>query len=273
MFDVIDNILQYPFITRALIVGVFVSFCAALLGVSLVLKRYSMIGDGLSHVGFSALSIAVAMNWAPMIISIPVIILTAILLLHFSEKNKISGDAAIALISTSSLALGIIAVSITSGINIDVFNYMFGSILAISQSDLTLSIIISTIVLILFIMSYNKIFAITFDENFSYAIGINVKLYKMLLAVLTGIMIVVGMKIMGALLMSSLIIFPTLSSTRVCKRFKSVAINSAIISIVSFIVGLAFSYFCSTPTGATVVAIDLIIFIVYSLIGIFKQKI
>lgn len=273
MSDIINNIFQYPFIIRALIVGVFVSFCAALLGVSLVLKRYSMIGDGLSHVGFSVLSISVAMNWTPIVISIPVIILTAVLLLHFSEKNKISGDAAIALISTSSLALGVIAVSVTSGINVDVFNYMFGSILAINQSDLTLSIVISTIVLVLFVVSYNKIFAITFDENFAYAIGINVKFYKMLLAVLTGIMIVVGMKIMGALLMSSLIIFPTLSSTRVCKQFKSVAINAAAISIASFIVGLILSYFCSTPTGATVVVIDLLIFIIYSFIGMLKQKI
>ena len=273
MFDFVKETLQYPFIFKALIVGIFVSFCCAILGVSLVLKRYSMIGDGLSHVGFSALSIAVVMNWTPILVSIPVVILASVLLLKLSEKNKMQGDAAIALISASSLAFGIIFMSLANGINADVFGYMFGSILAINQSDVFLSIFISSIVLVLFIVSYNKIFLVTFDENFANATGINVKLYNTLLAILTGIMIVVGMRIMGALLMSSLIVFPTLSSIKICKNFKSVVINSAVISVSSFITGLFLSYIFSMPAGATVVIINLFVFILYSTFAFIKEKI
>ncbi len=273
MFDFAREILQYPFIFKALVVGIFVSFCCAILGVSLVLKRYSMIGDGLSHVGFSALSIAVVMNWAPLLVSIPVVILAAVLLLRLSEKNKMQGDAAIALISASSLAFGIIFVSLTNGINADVFGYMFGSILAINQSDVFLSICISSIVLVLFIISYNKIFLVTFDENFANATGINVKLYNTLLSILTGIMIVVGMRIMGALLVSSLIVFPTLSSVKMCKYFKSVVINSAIISVLSFVTGLFISYIFSIPAGATIVIINLFAFILYSIFGFIKERV
>ena len=214
--NIIFEMLSYDFIVRALIVGLLVSLCASLLGVSLVLKRYSMIGDGLSHVGFGALAIATAMNAAPLKVSVPVVVFAAFMLLRISENSKIKGDAAIALISTGSLAIGVIVISMTTGMNTDVCNYMFGSILAMSKDDVFLSISLSIIVLILFVVFYHKIFAVTFDENFAKATGTNTGVYNMLIAFLTAITIVLGMRMMGALLISSLIIFPSLTSMRLC---------------------------------------------------------
>ncbi|MPN42437.1 High-affinity zinc uptake system membrane protein ZnuB [bioreactor metagenome] len=176
-----------------------------------------MIGDGLSHVGFGALAIATALNVAPLKISIPIVIISAFLLLRLSENSKIKGDAAIAIISTGSLAVGVMVISITTGMNVDVCNYMFGSILAMSKDDVTLSIILSCVVLILYILFYSKIFAVTFDENFSRATGTKAGLYNMLIALLTAITIVIGMRLMGVLLISSLIIFPSLTSMRILK--------------------------------------------------------
>ncbi len=272
MLNFFIEILSYPFMVRAIVVGIFVSLCAALLGVSLVLKRYSMIGDGLSHVGFSALAIAIVMNWTPLAVSIPVVVLAAFLLLRLSANSKIRGDAAIALISTTALAVGVMVISVTTGMNTDVCNYMFGSILAMSQSDVNLSVVLSVVVLIMFIVFYNKIFTVTFDENFARATGTNVDIYNMLLAILTAITIVIGMRMMGALLISSLIIFPALSSMRVFKCFKSVVINSAIISIICFIIGIAVSYLYATPTGASVVIVNLIFFVLYSVIGFVREN-
>lgn len=181
MLEMLYDLFSYTFIIRALIVGSLVSLCAALLGVSLVLKRYSMIGDGLSHVGFGALAVAMAFNMAPLEVSIPVVALAAFLLLRISENSNIKGDAAIALISSSALAIGIIMISQTSGMNTDVCNYMFGSILAMSKSDVYLSIVVSTVVLILYVMFYNKIFAVTFDESFAKATGTKAGFYNMLI--------------------------------------------------------------------------------------------
>ena len=172
MFDTVIEMLSYPFMTRAFLVGSLVALCSALLGVSLVLKRYSMIGDGLSHVGFGAMAIAAAMNAAPLTVAIPVVIVAAILLLRISGNAKIKGDAAIALISTTSLAVGVMVISLTTGMNTDVYNYMFGSILAMSAEDVKLSLVLSVFVLILFIVFYHKIFAITFDETFARATGV-----------------------------------------------------------------------------------------------------
>lgn len=234
MLNTLIEMFSYPFLVRALCVGVLVALCSSLLGVSLVLKRYSMIGDGLSHVGFGALAIATTMNVAPLGISIPVVVAAAFLLLRISENSKIKGDAAIALISTGALAIGVIVISMTTGMNTDVCNYMFGSILAMSKADVRLSIILSIIVLILFIVLYNRIFAITFDEAFATATGTNSNRYNMVIAFLTAITIVLGMRIMGAMLISSLIIFPALTSMRVCKKFKMVIINSAILSVACF---------------------------------------
>ncbi len=270
MFDVIFEMMSYTFLVRAVIVGLLVSLCASLLGVSLVLKRYSMIGDGLSHVGFGALAIATALNVAPLTVSIPIVVAAAFLLLRLSESSKIKGDAAIALISTSSLALGVIFISVTTGMNTDVCNYMFGSILAMSRADVRLSIVLSILVLILFILFYHKIFAVTFDETFSRAVGTKAGIYNMLLATLTAITIVLGMRMMGAMLISALIIFPALTSMRLCKRFQTVVIFSAVSAVLCFLVGIFLSYWYSLPTGASVVAVNLAALLLCSLAGAVK---
>ena len=272
MFDLIVSMFSYTFILRALAVGILVSLCSALLGVSLVLKRYSMIGDGLSHVGFGSLAVAMACNVAPLAVAVPVVILAAFLLLRVSENSKIKGDAAIALISTSSLAIGIMAISISKGMNSDVYGYMFGSILAMSNSDVILSIVLSVVVLILFVFFYHKIFAVTFDEDFARATGIHVGFYNMLIALLTAITIVLGMRMMGALLISALIIFPALTSMRVCRRFLSVILTSALISVFCFFVGLTISYLFAAPTGASVVLVNVVVFLIFAAIGGIRKR-
>ena len=271
MFDTVIEMLSYPFMTRAFLVGSLVALCSALLGVSLVLKRYSMIGDGLSHVAFGAMAIASAMNAAPLTIAIPVVIVAAILLLRISGNAKIKGDAAIALISTTSLAVGVMVISLTTGMNTDVYNYMFGSILAMSAEDVKLSLVLSVFVLILFIVFYHKIFAITFDETFARATGVKAGVYNTLIAVLTAVTIVLGMRMMGALLISSLIIFPALTSMRVCRTFKSVIINAAVISVVCLIAGVTLSYVAATPAGASVVLANLVMMVLYTVVGAVKN--
>ncbi len=272
MIDTLIEMFSYTFLVRAVVVGLLVSLCAALLGVSLVLKRYSMIGDGLSHVGFGTLAVATAMNAAPLAVSVPIVVLAAFLLLRISENGKIKGDAAIALISTGSLAIGVIIVSMTTGLNTDVCNYLFGSILAMSKDDVTLSIILAAVVLTLFVLCYNKIFGVTFDENFAKATGVKTGLYNMLIAFLTAITIVLGMRMMGALLISSLIIFPAITSMRVCKRFKSVTICSAIVSVVCFFIGVVGSYVYATPTGASVVIVNIIALAVFWIANALRRR-
>ncbi|MBQ3004692.1 MAG: metal ABC transporter permease [Clostridia bacterium] len=271
MLETVSSMFSYDFMVRAIVVGILVSLCAALLGVSLVLKRYSMIGDGLSHVGFGALSIALAMNVAPLVVSIPVVVIAAFLLLRISENSKIKGDSAIAIISSSALAIGIIVTSLTTGMNLDINSYMFGSILAISESDVWLSVILTVIVLVLFVLFYNKIFAVTFDENFAKAVGTKTNIYNMLIAVLAAITIVVGMRMMGALLISSLIIFPSLTSMRVFKSFRSVVISSAIISVVCFVIGITVSFLYPVPAGPSIVITNLIAFLIFWLVGKIKR--
>ncbi len=263
MIDILKEMLSYTFLVRAVIVGLLVSLCAALLGVSLVLKRYSMIGDGLSHVGFGSLAIATAVNAAPLTVAVPVVVLVAFFLLRISEKSKIRGDAAIAIISTSSLAIGVVVISMTTGMNTDVCNYMFGSILAMSKADVAFSIVLSAMVLALFVLFYNKIFAVTFDETFARATGTKVGVYNMLIAFLTAITIVLGMRMMGAMLISSLVIFPALTSMRVCKKFKTVTLCSAFASIICFFIGVVISYVYAIPTGASVVIINIIAFLLF----------
>lgn len=261
------HMFSYHFMQRAVLVGVLVSLCAALLGVSLVLKRYSMIGDGLSHVGFGALAIASALGFAPLAFTVPVVVVAAVLLLRLSRSSHVHGDAAIAIISSSALAIGVITVSLTTGMNTEVSSYMFGSILSLSRSDAILSVVLSLAVLVLFILFYPRIFAVTFDETFSRATGTKTELYNTLLAVLTAVTVVLGMRMMGALLISSLIIFPALSAMRVCKSFKAVVLCSAAISVLCFLIGIIASYFLETPTGASIVVADLCAFALFSLIG------
>lgn len=271
MFNLLGEMLSYPFIQRAFIVGILVSLCASLLGVSLVLKRYSMIGDGLSHVSFGALSIALAMNVSPLKISIPVVVIAAFFLLRLSSNSKIKADAAIALISSSALAIGIIVTSLSTGMNTDVCNYMFGSLLAMKKDDVYLSIGLSIVVLFLFIFCYNKIFAVTFDENFSRATGLNVKGFNMLVAISTAITIVLGMRMMGAMLISSLIIFPSLTSMRIFKSFKSVVISSGVVAVICFLIGIVGSYQFNTPVGASVVVVNLAMLCLFSIANLIKN--
>ena len=272
MTETLLEMLSYPFMVRAFVVGILVALCSALLGVSLVLKRYSMIGDGLSHVGFGAMAVAAAMNAAPLAVAIPVVIAAAVLLLRISGSSRIKGDAAIALISTSSLAIGVMVISMTTGMNTDVYNYMFGSILAMSREDVALSVTLAVVVLALYIFFYQKIFAITFDETFARATGVKAGLYNTLIAVLTAVTIVLGMRMMGALLISSLIIFPALTAMRACSTFRSVTIHAAVISVVCLAAGLLMSYLGGTPAGASVVMANIAALILYSLAGLIRGR-
>ena len=262
---------SFPFMQRALIAGVLVSLCAALLGVSLVLKRYSMIGDGLSHVSFGALAIAVALGVTPLWFSIPVVILAAFLLLRVADKPRWNSDAAIAAMSASSLAIGILVISRTTGMTTDVDNYMFGSVLAMSKTDVALSVVLCLAVLVLFILFYHKLFAVTFDESFSRATGLKVERYNTLLAILTALTIVLGMRMMGAMLISSLVIFPALTAMRLFRSFRGVVVCAAVTSVVCFCLGLTISFAFSTPVGATVVAADLAVFLTSCLIGLLRR--
>lgn len=255
----------------ALIGGIAVTLCSSLLGVSLVLKRYSMIGDGLSHVGFGALSIAAVMNVAPLRLALPVVVVAAVILLRLSERSRLKGDSAIAIFATSALAIGIL-VSSHAGLTSDVSHYMFGSILAMSREDVILSVVISVIVIAAYILLYHKIYAITFDEEFARATGTKVNFYNMLLAILTAITVVLGMMMMGALLISSLIIFPSVTAMRVCKSFRGVVICSAIVSVCCFLGGFFLALVFDTAPGASVVVMNLIVFVLFSLIGSLQAK-
>lgn len=272
MLTEIFEILSYSFMARAVIVGTLVSLCAALLGVSLILKRYSMIGDGLSHVGFGALAISQVLGLAPLMFSIPLVVVAAILLLRLSESGKLKGDAAIAVISVSSLAIGVIVVSVFGGANTDLVNYMFGSILALSEADVTISITLSAAVLVLFVFFYNKIFSVTFDETFAKATGRKTSVYNTTIAVLTAVTIVLGMRMMGAMLISALVIFPGLTAMRVFYSFKSVTICAAILSVVCIWCGLMLSFFFALPAGATVVLMHLVSLLLFSLVQSIKSK-
>ena len=272
MIEMIGEMMSYTFMVRAVVVGVLVSLCAALLGVSLVLKRYSMIGDGLSHVGFGAMAVATAFNFAPLVFSIPVVIAAAFLLLRISESSKIKGDSAIAIISTGALAVGVITVSLTTGMNTDVSSYMFGSILSMTDDDVVLSVILCICVLFMFVFFYTKIFAVTFDESFAKATGTRTGLYNSLIALLTAVTVVLGMRMMGALLISALIIFPALTSMSLCKSFRSVTICSVILSLVCFLIGITASYGLNTPTGATVVVVNIIALIIFKIIAVFRCR-
>ena len=271
MWDVLVEMLSFDYILRALLVGVLVSLCASLLGTSLVLKRYSLIGDGLSHVGYGAMAVAAAMNVAPLQVAIPVVIVAAFFLLRLSQNSKLKGDALIAILSSSSLAIGMIVVSVME-VNIDLNSYMFGSILALSNEDVILSVISSVVVIILYVLFYNKIFAVTFDESFSKATGVRANIYNMLIALLTAVVIVVGMRLMGALLISSLVIFPSLTSMRVCKSYRGVTLCSVAVSVLCFLVGMVTTFYVPVPTGACIVVTNLAVFLVFMAIGALKGR-
>lgn len=273
MIDVLREMLSYPFLVRAIIVGLLVALCASLLGVSLVLKRFSMIGDGLSHVGFGALAIASVANIAPLALAIPVCIAASFLLLRMSESTRIKGDAAIAMLSAGALAVGVMVVSMTTGMNTDVYNYMFGSILSLSSSDATLSIALSAVVLVLFVLFYPRLFAVTFDETFSRATGIPTRAYNAALATLSSVTVVLGMRMMGALLISSLIIFPVLTAMRLGKRYLSVTLLSAGVAVTGFLIGMVVSFVFEAPSGASIVCVNIALFLLFAIAGAIRNAV
>lgn len=264
---------SYPFVRYALIVGLLVALCSSLLGVSLVLKRFSFIGDGLSHVAFGAMAVAAVTGITNrMIIILPLTVLSAVLILRTGRNTKLRGDASVAMISVGALAIGYMLMNIfpvSANISADVCGSLFGStsILTLKEEDVWLCLAMSVIVLAVYALFYNKIFSVTFDESFSKATGINSDGYNLMIAVITAIIIVIAMNLVGSLLISALIIFPALSAMRVFKSFRSVTICSAIISVICAGTGIILSILCSTPVGATIVTADLGAFIIFSIVG------
>ena len=255
----IQEMFSYPFMQRAFVVGILVSLCAALLGPSMVLKRYAMIGDGLSHVGYGTLAAATMLH-------------TAFLLLRLKESSFLLPDAAIALISTASLAFGVMVISISTGMNTDVCNYLFGTILGVTQKELLLSICLSFFVILAFLFWYHRIFAITFDETFTNAIGCPAGFSQMLLALMTALTIVLGMRTMGALLISSLLVVPALTSMQVFGSFRAVILCSILLSLFCFCAGLTISYVCATPTGASISLLHIICFLCFFAFRKIKER-
>ena len=265
---------SYDFVKFAFIAGVLISLCAGLLGVVLVLKRYSMIGDGLSHVAFGAMAVAAVLGFAPMTVALPVTVAVAVLLLLAGEKQLIKGDSAIAMLSAGSLAVGYLLLNLfpasdTGSLSGDVCASLFGStsMMTLSGSDVWLCVGLSAAVIAFFALFYHKIFAVTFDEGFATSAGVRVRVYNFLIAAVSGIVIVLAMKLVGALLISSLIIFPALSAMRLFRSFKSVVICSALLSVVGSLTGLLLALLLSTPTGASVAVVHILIFGVFSLLG------
>lgn len=281
MFNQLAVYLQYPFVRYALIVGVLIALCSSLLGVTLVLKRFSFIGDGLSHVAFGAMAVAaVAGLTNDMLIVMPVTIISAVLLLRTGSNAKIKGDAAVAMISVGALAIGYLLMNVfskSSNVSGDVCTTLFGStsILTLTELEVWVCIILSIIVVAAFIFFYNKIFSVTFDENFARATGTKAGLYNLLIAIIIAVIIVLAMNLVGSLLISALIIFPALSAMRVFKSFKSVTICSAIISVICATLGIVLSIITpkGMPVGSTIVAVDIVVFIVFWVIGFIKERV
>lgn len=272
MSEIINTFSNLPqVVLRGIGVGLLVSVCAALLGVVLVLKRYSMIGDGLSHVAFGAMSLALVLNLAPLAFSVPLVIFAAFLLLRINRKSNIDGDSLTAVVSSTSLAIGIVAVSLSGGLGTGVSDYMFGSIVAISRSDVYICVPVLIVIIAVFVIAYNKIFALSFDEGFARVSGVQTEKYNMLIALLTSLTVVIGMRIMGTLLISGLIVFPALSAMRVFHSFRGVTLGAAFVSGVCFLLGVLLSIICDTPVGAGIVIVNAAIFVILSFVGKFVK--
>lgn len=278
LFSTLSLYLSRSFVVNALIVGVLIALCSSLLGVTLVLKRYSFIGDGLSHVAFGAMAIAAVLgltNNMPLVLTITV--LCAVLLLRMGKNAKIKGDAAIAMISVGSLAIGYLLMNIfgtgSSNLSGDVCSTLFGStsILTLSDFDVWMCIVLSVIVVLFFVLFYNKIFSVTFDESFARATGQRAGLYNLMIAIVIAVIIVVSMQLVGSLLISALVIFPALSAMRVFKSFKSVTVCAAIVSVFCALIGLLTSILAGTPVGSTIVAVDIVVFVIFFIIGAFTK--
>jgi len=278
IFDKLTLYFQYPFVRYALFVGILIALCSSLLGVTLVLKRFSFIGDGLSHVAFGGIAIAAAMNLTNNFLAVlPITVTCAILLLRTGQNTKIKGDAAIAMISVGALAIGYLIMNLfskTSNLSGDVCTTLFGStsILTLSTTEVWLCAVLSVLVIAVFLLFYNKIFTVTFDEDFSTATGVNAKTYNLILAIIIAIIIVLAMNLVGALLISALVIFPALSAMRVFKTFKAVTICSVILSVFCAVLGILISIVAGTPVGSTIVAVDIVGFFIFSFAGIIARR-
>ncbi len=278
IFDKFMMYLQYPFVRYALIGGILIALCSSLLGVTLVLKRFSFIGDGLSHVAFGAIAIASVFNLTnKMLLVLPVTIISAVLLLRTGQNAKIKGDAAIAMISVGALAFGYLIMNIfstSSNLSGDVCSTLFGStsILTLTQKEVWVCIVLSIAVVIIFVLFYNKIFAVTFDENFAKAAGTSADTYNLLIAIVIAVIIVLAMNLVGSLLISALVIFPALSAMRIFRSFKSVTIFSAILSVICAFGGMVISILAGTPVGSTIVAVDVAAFAICSIIGFISGR-
>lgn len=273
MLDKLQFYMQYPFVQYALVVGTLIALCSSLLGVTLVLKRFSFIGDGLSHVAFGAMAVATIFDLtSDTIFVMPVTVVAAVLLLRTGQNAQIKGDAAIAMLSVGSLAVGYLVLNLfstSSNIAGDVCSTLFGStsILTLTKSDVWICIGMSILVVVLFCLFYNRIFAVTFDENFAKATGIKADLYNLLIAIITAVIIVLAMNLVGSLLISALVIFPSLSAMRVIKNFKGVVIYSAVISVTCAVVGMLISILFSTPVGSTIVVANIIVFFINCIVS------
>lgn len=275
--DTLAFYFAYPFVRYALIVGVLIALCSSLLGVTLVLKRFSFIGDGLSHVAFGAIAIAAVLNLSnQMILVFPITIVCAILLLRTGQNTKIKGDAAIAMISVGALAIGYLIMNLfsaSSNVSGDVCSTLFGStsILTLTQGEVCLCAILSLVVIAIFILFYNKIFAVTFDENFALSAGTNANAYNLLIAIVIAVIIVLAMNLVGSLLISALVIFPALSAMRVFQNFRAVTICSAVLSVICAFLGILVSILASTPVGSTIVAVNIVAFALFCAVGKLKS--
>ena len=263
IFTLFFEALQYSFMLKALLAGILIAISSAFLGIYIVLRKHSMIGDGLAHVSFATVAIGLFLNQSPILISIPLVILSSFAILKLSESNNLNGDAAIGLISSFFVALGVMISSISSGFNVDLFSYLFGSILVISDLELIFSVILSLIVVIVILLFYNDLFAISYDEDFAKTMGINVKGMNYLVAVLTSITVVLGIRVVGTMLISSMIIFPTITALQISNSFKSTIFISVILAITSVIFGVFMSFIYDFPTGATIVMINSIYFVIF----------
>ncbi len=265
------EILQYFW--KALVVGLLVTLCASLLGVTLVLRRFSMIGDGLSHIGFGALAVAAAFGWAPLPVAIPAVIVAAFLLLR-GGGEKLRGDAAVGMLSAGCLAIGVLVLTLSGGSNVDLMGYMFGSLLYATTLDVLLCLVLSAVVLAGFVLFYHRIFSVTFDEPFARATGVRTTLYQLLTAILTAVTIVLGMRMLGTLLISSLVIFPALIAMRVCKSFFGVTLTAAIAAVVCYLAGFSLACFSpqGLPAGASIVAVNLFAFGLFACIGWLRSR-
>lgn len=276
-FEKLALYFQYPFVRYALIVGVLIALCSSIFGVTLVLKRFSFIGDGLSHVAFGAMAVGGIVGLTNnMVIVLPITIICAILLLKTGQNAKIKGDAVVAMISVGALGVGYLLLNLfstSSNLSGDVCTTLFGStsILTLTELEVWLSVILSVVVIVLYILLYNRIFAVTFDENFSKATGTNADMYNLILAIIIAVIIVLSMNLVGSLLISALIIFPALSAMRVFKSFRSVVICSAVVSVICAVTGILVSIAFSTPVGSTIVGADIVAFLVFYLVGLCKK--